>query len=110
MNPEHKKMYDQIEALLVAHAANENAKKVLAPLVALKSLEMNHLYEDLGFHSRTEMGKFMMNNFTSLAKQKPKDKLWKKYLYDLINEVAPACASCDDQLTCFRCLLSEVSA
>ena len=42
--------------------------------------------------------------------EKPKDKLWKKYLYDSIGKIAPACATCDDQLTCFTCMVKEMSA
>ena len=110
MRTEHKIMYDDIRMLLASHAVNGFAQMVLAPLVARTSLEMNHLYEDLGFKSRTEMGRFMMRNFPELAKQKPKDKLWKKYLYDCIGAVAPACATCDDQATCFKCIMQELSA
>jgi nitrogen fixation protein NifQ len=103
-------MYDEIRMMLASHAVNGFAQMVLAPLVARTSLEMNHLYEDLGFKSRSEMGRFMMRNFPGLAKQKPKDKLWKKYLYDCIGAVAPACATCDDQATCFKCIMQELSA
>ena len=110
MTPEHKLMYEDVKSLLESHAINGYAKTVLAPLVAGKSLEMNHLYEDLGFKSRTEMGHFMMRNFPTLAEQKPKDKLWKKFIYDRIGAIAPACAGCDDQMTCFKCLVKELSA
>jgi len=103
-------MQEQVRALLQEHAVNLHAKYVLAPWVAYESLKMNHMYEDLGFKSRTQMGKFMMKNFPSLAKQKPKDKLWKKFIYDEIGAVAPACVSCSDQLTCFSCMVSELSA
>jgi len=41
---------------------------------------------------------------------KPKDKLWKKFLYDAIGMVAPACVACDDQEHCFTCILAEASA
>jgi nitrogen fixation protein NifQ len=110
MNAEHEEMYQAVLALLVSHSADIYAREEIAPLVAAKSLEMNHMYEDLGFESRTQMGKFMKTHFPTLAKQKPKDKLWKKYLYDSIGKVAPACATCDDQLTCFSCIIKEMSA
>jgi len=103
-------MKNQVRILLQEHAVNEYAKSVLAPWVAYESLKMNHMYEDLGFKSRTQMGKFMMKNFPSLAEQKPKDKLWKKFIYDEIGQIAPACADCNDQLTCFSCMVSELSA
>ncbi len=106
----NEEMYDAVKSLLVAHAIDDHAKNVLAPHVARISLKMNHLYEDLGFHSRSEMGKFMMANFPTLAVHKPKDKLWKKFLYDEVGAVAPACATCNDQITCFSCLLKEMSA
>lgn len=108
MIEEHNTMYQGVRKLLVEHAVDNNAKIVLAPKVASTSLLMNHLYEDLGFQSRTEMGKFMKLNFPTLAAQKPKDKLWKKYLYDCIGEVAPACMTCNDQLTCFACQVKEI--
>ena len=104
------KMERDVCDLLRYHAVNPYVNDVLAPWVAKKSLEMNHLYEDLGFKSRTEMGKFMKKNFPTLAATKPKDKLWKKFLYDEIGQIAPACAECDDQATCFKCILQEMSA
>ena len=106
----HEQMCHAVTSLLAAHATNTYAKEVLAPYIASVSLEMNHLYEDLGFQSRSEMGKFMMKNFSTLAVQKPKEKLWKKFLYDKIGAVAPACATCNDHDSCFSCLLKEMSA
>ena len=110
MTKEYEVMYEEVKTLLVTHAGDLYAREELAPLIAAKSLEMNHLYEDLGMKSRTEMGKFMNKHFHTLAAQKPKDKLWKKFLYDSIGKVAPACATCDDQLTCFSCIIKEFSA
>jgi nitrogen fixation protein NifQ len=110
MIPEHELMYNDVKSLLVSYALNDYAATVLAPMVAQRSLMMNHLYEDMGFESRTEMGKFMKRNFPKLAGEKPKEKLWKKYLYDRIGSIAPACATCDDQLTCFKCIVKELSA
>ena len=110
MKLEHKKMYDDLNILLGSYAVNGYVKYILAPHVAMISLEMNHMYEDLGFKSRSEMGRFMMRNFPELAKQKPKEKLWKKFLYECIDALAPACENCDDQATCFKCILSEQSA
>jgi nitrogen fixation protein NifQ len=110
MNLDETLMYEDVKALLAKHAVNSHAKYILAPHVARVSLEMNHLYEDLGFKSRTQMGKFMSKNFPILAAQKPKEKLWKKFLYDEIGAIAPACAECHDQESCFTCILKEMSA
>ena len=103
-------MEHEVKGLLQDHAINTYAKYVLAPWVAYESMKMHHMYEDLGFKSRTQMGKFMKKNFPTLAVQKPNDKLWKKFLFDEIGHVAPACVSCMDQLTCFSCKVSEISA
>lgn len=106
----YKIMEEEVSTLLQEHASSSYAKEILAPKIAQASLMMNHLYEDLGFDSRTQMGKFMKENFLTLAQMKPKDTLWKKFIYDTIGKVAPACAGCSDFLTCFKCLLEEASA
>ena len=98
-------MYEKVKDLLQRYALNDEVKQNQAIEVTKNSLKMNHLYQDMGFSSRTQMGKYMQTYFPRLAEKKPKDKLWKKYIYDLVGEVAPACATCDDQETCFRCSL-----
>ena len=107
---EHDMMFHEIDTYLKKYAINEEARYCIAPLIALKSLEMNHLYQDMGFKSRTQMGAYMAEHFPRLVYMKPKDKLWKKFLYDAIGKVAPACASCNDQEHCFTCILAEASA
>ncbi|MEA2027355.1 MAG: nitrogen fixation protein NifQ [Campylobacterota bacterium] len=93
----------KVTEFLQSYSKDDYAKYKMAPLVAKKSLEANHLYQDLGFQNRIEMGKFMKVYFPTLAAQKPADKLWKKYIYDSIDEIAPACATCSDQVNCFVC-------
>lgn len=100
----------EIEDYLKKYAIDDEARYVIAPHIAKKSLEMNHLYQDLGFKSRVQMGAYMAKHFPRLAQLKPKDKLWKKFLYDAIGKVAPACATCNDQEHCFTCLIAEASA
>lgn len=100
----------EIENLLKKYAIDDEARYVIAPHIAKVSLEMNHLYQDLGFKNRVEMGQYMKCYFPRLSDMKPKDKLWKKFLYDSIGRIAPACASCNDQEHCFSCLIAEASA
>lgn len=107
---EEKMMFNEINSYLQKYAVDEMAREHIAPFIAEKSLQMNHLYEDLGFKSRTQMGAYMAYHFPKLAQMKPKEKLWKKFLYDEIGRVAPACVSCKDQEHCFSCLISEASA
>ncbi len=103
-------MEKEIAALLHHYGVNAYAQTILGKWVAFESLKMDHLYHDLGFKSRTEMGKFMKKNYPLLAVKKPKDKLWKKFLYDEIGKIAPACKDCADQISCFSCQVSEMSA
>jgi len=93
----------KVTNLLEFFAKDEYSKTKIAPHIAKVSLEMNHLYEDLGFKNRIEMGRYMSEHFPKLSAMKPKETLWKKYLYDLLLETAPACAECNDQETCFSC-------
>lgn len=94
-------LYSHIKSLLEAHAKDEVALREIAPLVAKRSLEMNHLYEAMGFANRGEMAKFMNEHFPALASQKPNDVRWKKFLYDSIHATAPACEGCPDEDDCF---------
>jgi len=107
---ELKVMETEVKELLQSYSLNRYVYDVIAPWIAYESLKMGHLYEDLGLGSRSEMGKFMKKNFPFLASKKPKDKLWKKFIYDEIGKIAPACATCSDQMSCFRCMVSELSA
>lgn len=98
-------MEKAVVALLQTFAKNRYSKYVIAPHVAAMSLKENHLYQDMGFKNRVQMGKYMKCHFPKLAEMKPLDKLWKKFIYDSIGKVAPACATCKDQSNCFACQL-----
>lgn len=99
-------METEVLKLLQQHANDTHARNELAPWIAKTSLQMGHLYSDLGLESREEMGKFMKKNFTSLAKLKPDSIRWKKFLYDCIGKTAPACSTCLDIKNCFKCSLN----
>jgi nitrogen fixation protein NifQ len=98
-----KKLEQKVTAFLVQYGKDAYAKEQMAPHVAKISLMMNHLYQDLGFDNRFQMGIFMKKYFPKLSKEKPKNVLWKKYIYDSIGEVAPACATCETKVNCFAC-------
>jgi nitrogen fixation protein NifQ len=105
INTDYALMENKVTVLLQEFAKDKTSREITAPHLAKISLLMNHLYQDLGFKSRVEMGRYMNKHFPKLAKQKPADKLWKKYIYELIDETAPACADCKDQINCFSCKL-----
>ncbi len=100
-------MEAEVLELLQKNSNDEYAKNSLAPLIAKTSIKMGHLYSDLGLSSRKEMNRLMKANFTSLANVKPDDIRWKKYLYDCIEKIAPACATCNDNTNCFQCSLAS---
>lgn len=102
METTEKRLEVKVRDLLQNYAKDSYAKDEMAPHVARVSLMMNHLYQDLGFKNRFEMGVFMKRHFPLLSQKKPKDKLWKKFIYDSIDEVAPACKECKDQINCFN--------
>lgn len=102
---EKLKMERTVTAFLQSYAKNRYSKYVIAPHVAAMSLKERHLYEDMGFKNRVQMGKYMKCHFPKLAETKPMDKLWKKFIYDSLGLVAPACFTCKDQNNCFACRL-----
>ena len=93
----------KVIAFLSNYAKDAYALHVTTPHLAKTSLEKNHLYEDLGFANRVQMGKYMQEHFPTLCAIKPADKLWKKFIYDSIGEIAPACENCSDQDNCWAC-------
>lgn len=96
----------KVTLFLQQYAKDTYAKEIIAPHVAKTSLKENHLYEDLGFLNRTQMGNYMKSHFPLLSELKPKEKLWKKFIYESIDEVAPACEYCQDQENCFSCIIN----
>lgn len=93
----------EVLEFLQKYAKNRYSKYVIAPHLAAMSIKENHLYQDMGFKNRVQMGKYMKCHFPELAQLKPLDKLWKKFIYDSIGRVAPACFTCKDQSNCFAC-------
>jgi len=109
-NVDLEMMERTVTMFLQSYAVNEKVSQETAPMVAKTSLMMGHLYEDLGLKNRFVMGQFMKRNFPRLAAEKPKEILWKKYIYDCVNLVAPACFECNDQINCFACRLEDKCA
>ena len=103
---EKVKLEREVMVFLQSYAKNRYSKYVIAPHVASMSLQMNHLYEAMGFKNRVQMGKFMKCHFPELAQKKPVDKLWKKFIYDSGGKIAPYCFTCKDQNNCFACELA----
>lgn len=95
-------LIQKIKIFLEKYAVDNLAKEQVIPLLAVKSVQMNHLYQDLGFDDRKQMSTFMKRYFPQLSIHKPKNIRWKKYLYEQIGQIPPACETCPDQIDCFN--------
>ncbi|HEV6966025.1 nitrogen fixation protein NifQ [Roseateles sp.] len=103
---------DDLLALLRGHAdpaAGTTAEiDAVALAVALASLGDNHLWQDLGLGSRSELSALMRHWFPALVERNVGDMKWKKFLYrqlcvqaEILICKSPSCAVCADQPLCF---------
>lgn len=95
--------------LLLCHRTSGNVEEHwLANIIARRSLEPNHLWQDLGLASRDDLGQMMRIHFTPLAAKNDRDMKWKKFFYRQLCAMegivickSPICDSCDDFAVCF---------
>jgi len=80
---------------------------VIAVIVA-GCLGSDHLWQDLGLWSRSQLSAMLQYNFPDLAAKNDKDMKWKKFLYKQLCEAeglylcrAPSCEVCIDYSKCF---------
>jgi len=80
----------------------------LAHIIARRSLEPNHLWQDLGLTARGDLSVLIARHFAPLAAANWMDMKWKKFMYrelcrrdGLIACKAPVCDICSDFLDCF---------
>ncbi|KHK90698.1 nitrogen fixation protein NifQ [Novosphingobium malaysiense] len=81
---------------------------LLTRLVARRCQRPNHLWQDLGLASRTELSMLMEQHFPRLAMKNSADMKWKKFFYRMMCTSegfrlcsAPVCTECDDFDACF---------
>ena len=80
----------------------------LAAMIARRAQRPNHLWQDLGLHSRRDLSELMTRHFKPLAMRNKQDMKWKKFFYRVICAdaayalcTAPSCGECDDFDHCF---------
>jgi nitrogen fixation protein NifQ len=80
----------------------------LAHIVARRSLQSNHLWQDLGFIDRSDLSRLMRDTFAPLAAANSRDMKWKKFFYrELCQQEgmsickSPVCDHCTDFAICF---------
>jgi len=77
-------------------------------IVVAGCLGSDHLWQDLGLWSRSQLSEMLHYNFPELAAKNDKDMKWKKFLYKQLCEAeglylcrAPSCEVCIDYPKCF---------
>lgn len=98
-----------LRALLVEHGARgADEERWLAAILARRSLEPNHLWQDMGFHDRDELNTMFRRHFPALVALNAGDMKWKKFFYRQLCEreglmlcKSPNCEVCDDVEVCF---------
>ena len=100
---------DDVLALLLEHRVfRDGSEEWMAEIVTTACMASDHLWQDLGLHSRQYLSQLMTQNFSALAAKNTHDMKWKKFLYKQLCEKeginacrAPSCEVCADYLKCF---------
>jgi nitrogen fixation protein NifQ len=80
----------------------------LAAMIARRSMEPNHLWEDLGLRERSELTRLLERHFAPLAGRNTRNMRWKRFFYRMLCEddgfvmcSTPVCTQCRDFDMCF---------
>ncbi len=98
-----------LRELLLEHRGGEAEEQVwLAAILARRSLEPNHLWQDMGFAERGELGAMFRRHFPALVALNSGDMKWKKFFYRQLCQregflvcKSPHCEQCDEHAACF---------
>ncbi|CAO3400153.1 nitrogen fixation protein NifQ [Azospirillum palustre] len=98
-----------LRVFLVEHGAQgADEERWLAAILARRSLEPNHLWQDMGFHDRGELNTMFRRHFPALVALNSGDMKWKKFFYRQLCEreglmlcKSPNCEVCEDVEVCF---------
>jgi len=96
------------DLLLARRSSSGDASRWLAAMVARRSMEPNHLWEDLGLRDRTELTRLLTRHFGPIAARNTKNMRWKRFFYRMLCEddgfvmcTTPVCTNCNDFSVCF---------
>ena len=94
--------------LLECRAGADEAEDWAAAIVARRSRQPNHLWQDMGFADRGELNLFLRRHFPELVRRNVRDMKWKKFLYRELCQrdgvlicKSPVCDACSDVADCF---------
>lgn len=79
-----------------------------AHIIAAICLRPNHLWQDMGFESRTDISQLLARHFPALYAKNVDNMKWKKFFYKQLCDraevrmcQAPSCGVCNDYAECF---------
>lgn len=91
-----------------ANPTDQRVARWLAAMVARRSVEPNHLWQDLGLTGRADLSGLLQRHFRPLADKNTKDMKWKKFFYREMCEAegmtvckSPVCEACGDYQLCY---------
>lgn len=98
-----------VRDLLLAQRSSEgDAGRWLAAMIARRSMEPNHLWEDLGLRDRSELTRLLVRHFGPIATRNTRNMRWKRFFYRMLCEddgfvmcTTPVCTQCKDFALCF---------
>lgn len=98
-----------VRDLLMGQRSSEGDVSIwLAAMIARRSMEPNHLWEDLGLRNRAELTRMLGRHFAPLAVRNTKNMKWKRFFYRMLCEddgfvmcTTPVCTQCNDFDLCF---------
>lgn len=95
---------------LLKHFSNPDIIEIdwVIGILVAGSLGSDHLWQDLGLWSRSQLSAMLQYNFPELAAKNDKDMKWKKFLYKQLCEAeglylcrVPSCEVCIDYSKCY---------
>jgi nitrogen fixation protein NifQ len=96
------------DLLLANRSTPGDAGRWLAVMIATRSMQPNHLWEDLGLRERSELTRLLARHFAPLAERNTKNMRWKRFFYRSLCEddgfvmcTTPVCTQCRDFELCF---------
>ncbi|MBC7906180.1 MAG: nitrogen fixation protein NifQ [Rhodospirillaceae bacterium] len=99
-----------LRAMLTDNAtiAGSDEAAWLAAMVARRSLQPDHLWQDLGLSMRSDLNGLLNRHFAPLAALNTQDMKWKKFFYRQMCQIeginickSPACDTCTDYPMCY---------
>jgi nitrogen fixation protein NifQ len=106
--PEDEEVTMVLDLLLANRSSEGDIGRWLAAMIARRSMEPNHLWEDLGLRERSELTRILVRHFAPLAKRNIRNMRWKRFFYRMLCEddglvmcTTPVCTQCRDFNLCF---------